>query len=250
MGARKEALELLVLRKGWASTREAARELVLRGEVYVNGIPRTDPSVRTEFDRVSRVAPGEGPCYVGRGGDKLAGALAFFSPTVQGLRLADLGASTGGFTDCLLQSGAASVLSVDVGKGLLDVRLRSDPRVTLLESVNVRHPGSWIPSEGVDGVVADLSFISLRQILPQIPLLLSRGGWLMALVKPQFEAAPEEIARGGIVVRETVRRRILRDIVRWIGESGGQVRGVMPSTVRGRKGNQEYFCYARWKDRL
>ena len=250
MGRKKEALELLVLRKGWATTREMARELVLRGEICVNGIPRTDPSVRTEFDRVSRVVAGEGPCYVGRGGDKLAGAIAFFSPPVQGVRLADLGASTGGFTDCLLQSGAASVLSVDVGKGLLDSRLRSDPRVTLLESVNVRHPGSWIPSEGVDGVVADLSFISLRQILPQISLLLSRGGWLMALVKPQFEAAPEEIARGGIVVRESVRRRILRDIVHWIGENGGCVRGVMPSTVRGRKGNQEYFCYARWKGRL
>ena len=216
----------------------------------MNGIPRTDPSVRTEFDRVSRVAAGEGPCYVGRGGDKLSGALAFFSPPVQGGRLADLGASTGGFTDCLLQSGAASVLSVDVGKGLLDSRLRSDPRVTLLESVNVRHPGSWIPSEGVDGVVADLSFISLRQVLPQIPLLLSRGGWMMALVKPQFEAAPEEIARGGIVVSESVRRRILREMVLWIGESGGRIRGVMPSTVRGRKGNQEYFCYACWKDRL
>ena len=248
MASRKESLERLVLRKGWATTREGARGLILRGEICVNGIPREDPSVRTEFDRVTRADSGELPRFVGRGGDKLAGAISFFSPPIRGARLADLGASTGGFTDCLLQSGASSVLSVDVGKGLLDARLRADSRVRLLESVNVRHPGPWIPAEGVDGVVADLSFISLRQVLPQIRLLVSRGGWTIVLVKPQFEAAPEEVERGGIVTMEPVRRRVLRSVAGWIGSLGGTVRGVMPSMVRGRKGNQEYFCYAYWKD--
>ncbi len=248
MAGKKELLEHLVLRKGWAATREDARGMIARGEICVNGIPREDPSVRTEFDRISRRVPENGPRFVGRGGEKLWGALSFFSPPVRDACLADLGASTGGFTDCLLQSGAASVLSVDVGKGLLDARLRSDSRVRLLESVNVRHPGSWIPEEGVDGVVADLSFISLRQVLPQIRLLISRGGWMITLVKPQFEASPDEIDKGGIVTLEAVRRRILRDMVGWVGSLGGKVQGIAPSTLRGRKGNQEYFCYARWKD--
>ncbi len=250
MSARKEPLDALVFRKGWARSREEARELIARGGVRVNGLPRTDPSVRTEFDRITRDEPSGAPRFVGRGGDKLFGAIAFFSPQVVGARMADLGASTGGFTDCLLQSGAASVLAVDVGKGLLDSGLRSDPRVTLLESVNVRHPGSWIPASGVDGVVADLSFISLRQVLPQVRLLLQSGGWFLGLVKPQFEAHPEEVGRGGIVTNETVKRRVVGEVSSEIVRLGGEIRGVMPSPVRGKKGNQEYFCYARWKGHL
>jgi len=250
VSSKKEPLDALVFRKGWALSREEARELIAQGVIRVNGLPRTDPSVRTEFDRITRDDTFGAPRFVGRGGGKLAGAIAFFSPPVSGASMADLGASTGGFTDCLLQAGASSVLAVDVGKGLLDSGLRADPRVRLLESVNVRHPGSWIPTSGVDGVVADLSFISLRQVLPQVRLLLRLGGWFLALVKPQFEALPEEVGRGGIVTSESVKRRVVREVAAEVVRLGGEIRGVMPSLVRGKKGNQEYFCYARWKGGL
>lgn len=182
------------------------------------------------------------------GGLKLEGALDFFSIILDGKRVVDLGAATGGFTDCLLRRGALSVTAVDVGRGLIDFRLRTDPRVVVVEEANVRFPGPWMPRDPVDGVVADLSFISLRQILPQVDFLLRGGGWFLGLVKPQFEASPEYVEKGGIVrdprVRRLVLRRFLEDLVR----HEGIPRGIAPSIVKGRKrGNQEYFCFAWWK---
>ncbi len=246
----KERLDVIVLRKGWAESREDAIRLIESGKICVNALTRTDPAVRAEYDRVSS-AVGMGKVrFVGRGGLKLEGALKFFSLNVTSERLLDLGASTGGFTDCLLKHGAASVVSVDVGKGLMDGRLRADPRVTLIESANVRYPGDWIPKDGVDGVVADLSFISLRHVLPQVPLILRNGGWFLGLVKPQFEAPPRLVGKGGVVRDSGVIGQVLRRFLADLVLHGGHPFGIAPSDVRGRKGNLEYFCLARWKGRM
>ncbi len=246
----KERLDTIVLRKGWASSREEAAFLIGDGRVRVNALVRTDPEARAEFDRVECDSRETGSRYAGRGGLKLEGALDFFSIIPDGKRLVDMGASTGGFTDCLLRRGARSVTAVDVGRGLIDLRLRNDPRVVLVEGANVRFPGPWMPAGPVDGVVADLSFISLRQVLPQVSYLLRGGGWFLALVKPQFEAPPECVEKGGIVRDPRAIRLVLRGFVKDLVREKGSPRGIVPSGIRGRKrGNQEYFCFARWKGR-
>ena len=175
----KERLDTIVVRKGWASTREEAAHLIGSGRIRVNAIVRTDPTIRSEYDRVECEREEKKSRFVGRGGLKLEGALDFFLLSPVGQRIVDLGAATGGFTDCLLRRGAISVHAVDVGRGLIDSSLRTDPRVVVVESANVRFSGSWMPSDPVDGVVADLSFISLRQILPQVANLL-RGGRMVS----------------------------------------------------------------------
>lgn len=243
----KERLDSIVVRKGWADSRERASDLIKVGSVMVNALIRVDPSVRTEFDRVTRVESNETGQYVSRGGKKLKWAIDFFGLSVNGLRIVDLGASTGGFTDCLLREGAAAVCAVDVGKGLLDWRLRQDPRVTVVECANARYVGGWMPQDRVHGVVADLSFISLRQILPSVTCLLRDGGWFLPLVKPQFETAPRHIERGGILRDDSVRRTVLRDFLCALAGYDFEVRGLAPSALRGRKGNQEYFFLTVWK---
>ena len=244
----KERLDAIVLRKGWASSREEAVHMIGEGRVRVNALVRTDPTIRAEYDRVECEPVAKGGRFVGRGGLKLEGALDFFSLSPAGQKIVDLGAATGGFTDCLLRRGALSVHAVDVGRGLIDSRLRADPRVAVVESANVRFQGAWMPADPVDGVVADLSFISLRQILPQVATLLRGGGWFLALVKPQFEAPPEQVEKGGVVRDPEVRKGLLRRFVADLSREGGAPRGLCPSGVRGRKkGNQEYFCLAWWK---
>lgn len=244
---RKERLDAIVLRKGWAVSRDEAADFVRNGRVRVNSLVRTDPSVRAEYDHVSLADSQKIPSYASRGGDKLSGALDFFGLSVSGLRMVDLGASTGGFTDCLLKAGALSVQAVDVGKGLLDDRLRKDVRVTLVESANVRYPGDWMPDGGADGVVVDLSFISLRHVLGSVRHLLREGGFCLSLVKPQFEARPEEIERGGVVRSIRTQKEILRRVLNDFDQSGCELRGMVPSSLRGRKGNQEYFFLTKWK---
>ena len=245
----KERLDSLVMRKGWAESKEEAARLILEGKIRVNFLVRTDPAMRAEFDKVSRDTSIQKSRFASRGGLKLEGALDFFSLEVTGAKLVDLGASTGGFTDCLLQRGARSIIAVDVGRGLLEDRLRKDPRVCLIESANVRYPGDWMPVDPVDGVVVDLSFIALRHVLPQVAALVREGGWLLALVKPQFEAPSEWVARGGVVRDPAYRQQVLRRFLQDLLQNGGYPLGIVPSDLRGRKGNQEYFCFARWKGR-
>jgi 23S rRNA (cytidine1920-2'-O)/16S rRNA (cytidine1409-2'-O)-methyltransferase len=243
----KERLDTIVVRKGWSRSREESAELIRKGVIRVNALVRTDPSMRAEFDQVTGPDQEKTGRYVSRGGWKLKGALEFFNLSVRGRRIVDLGASTGGFTDCLLQEGVAAVWAVDVGKGLLDMTLRNDSRVTVVESANVRYAGEWMPDEEVDGVVVDLSFISLRQIFSSVEHLLRKGGWCLSLVKPQFEASPEQIDRGGIVRSAVARKEILRSLIRDFSGFGTEVKGVVPSSLRGRKGNQEYFVLTHWK---
>jgi len=233
------------------TSREQAREAVAAGRVLVGG---------AVADKVSRmVAPGEpvelagpGPRFVGRGGEKLAAALQRFEIPVAGAAAVDVGASTGGFTDCLLQAGAARVVAVDVGHGQLDQRLRADPRVLVLERTNVRHltlagvearggPG-WVPA-GV--VVADVSFISLSTVASVLVTLAEPAGHLVVLVKPQFEAGRADAARGRGVIREPgLWRAALDRAARALDAAGTAIMDAMPSPLTGPAGNREFFLWA------
>lgn len=189
---------------------------------------------------------GPPPRFVGRGGEKLEGALARFAIDVAGRRAADLGASTGGFTDCLLQRGAAEVVAVDVGYGQLHERLRADPRVVVRERTNVRGlvPGDLGPSAEV--LVADLSFISLRTVLPSVLPLAAPGADVVLLVKPQFEAGRHEAARGkGVITDPAIWRRVLEDVAAALEAGAAAIMGVMASPLTGADGNVEFLLYAR-----
>jgi 23S rRNA (cytidine1920-2'-O)/16S rRNA (cytidine1409-2'-O)-methyltransferase len=186
---------------------------------------------------------------VGRGGEKLDAALDRFDVPVSGRRALDAGASTGGFTDCLLQRGAAHVIAVDVGYGQLHERLRADPRVEVRERTNVRTLDRDDVAGGVDLVVADLSFISLRTVLPVLVPLVDPGGDLVLLVKPQFEAGRREASRGAGVVRDAdVWRRVLEEVVRAASESGADRMALMASPLTGADGNVEFLLHARRRD--
>jgi 23S rRNA (cytidine1920-2'-O)/16S rRNA (cytidine1409-2'-O)-methyltransferase len=226
------------VRRGLAPSRERAREEVENGHVLVGGSVATKPARLVDPGEPIEVT-GPGPRFVGRGGEKLDAALDRFAVDVAGRRCLDAGASTGGFTDCLLQRGAAQVLAVDVGYGQLHERLRSDPRVRNLERTNIRD----LPPEPVDLVVADLSFISLRTVLPD---LLAFAGDLVLLVKPQFEAGRQEASKGKGVIRDAdVWRRVLGEIRSAASDAGAAMIGAMPSPIRGQSGNVEFLVRCR-----
>ena len=228
-----------------AASRQQAQALVARGAVLVGG---------AVADKVARlVSPSDpivvlpGVRFVSRGGEKLDAALARFGVTVAGRRCLDAGASTGGFTDCLLQRGAAAVVAVDVGHGQLAPRLRADPRVTVLERTNVRCLRARAVGGPFDVVVADLSFISLVAVVPVLVReLAGPGGDVVVLVKPQFEAGRVEAARGRGVIRDpAVHRRVLGEVASAVAGAGAAIMGAMPSPLRGPAGNVEYFLHAR-----
>jgi 23S rRNA (cytidine1920-2'-O)/16S rRNA (cytidine1409-2'-O)-methyltransferase len=237
-------LDSLVLKKGWADSRESALILIESGRVSVKGVVKKKPSDQARFDDLSLLPEKSLPApFVGRGGEKLQGALNFFGISPEGCSYVDLGASTGGFTDCLIRKGASRVLAVDVGRGQLASSLLSDNRVSSIDGVNVRHLGSWVPSWPVDGVVADLSFISLRKILPTVEYLLRSGGIFLPLFKPQFEAASRFVGPGGVVRDPILQRSLIASFFLFAEESGWQVKGCFPSLIQGRKGNQEYLLF-------
>ena len=188
--------------------------------------------------------------YVGRGGVKLAHALDRFAVAVDGKLALDVGASTGGFTDCLLQRGARRVVALDVGHGQMDYRLRRDPRVFVMEKVNARYPFSLAEygsadDPKVDLATVDVSFISLTKVLPQVALHVKPGCPLIALVKPQFEAGREDVGRGGIVKDPRVHARVLGRMVLWAVDQGFRLRGLVPSPILGDAGNLEFFLLLR-----
>ena len=224
-----------------AESREQAQRLILAGEVWVEG---------QRWDKASKLCAASaaievrgGDRYVSRGGHKLEGALTGFQLEVKGWRCLDLGASTGGFTDCLLQHGAREVVAVDVGHGQLHWRLRQDPRVIVYEGINARDL-SFLADEKAapfDLVVVDVSFISLRKVLPPAFDLLSSGGRVCALIKPQFEAGRTEVGKGGIVRETAVRERVVRELVEWAKEFPVTTVGTIPSPLPGRDGNEEFL---------
>lgn len=235
----KKRIDLLLVERGLVETRQRAQALILAGDVQVNGSVVVKAGTPVPEDAVINVrAPLR---YVSRGGIKLEGALDAFGIDVAGQVCADLGASTGGFTDCLLQRGAARVYAIDVGYGQLAWRLQSDARVVVMDRVNVRHLES-VP-EPVGTVTIDTSFISLSLILPAAFRLIQPQGQAIALVKPQFEAGREQVGKGGIVRDPIVHRSVLERITSFAQSEGWQIRGLTRSVIQGAEGNTEFFIY-------
>jgi 23S rRNA (cytidine1920-2'-O)/16S rRNA (cytidine1409-2'-O)-methyltransferase len=240
---KRQRLDQVVVGRGLAPSRERARALILAGQVAVDGRTVTKAGTAVDVDApVALVAP-DHP-YVGRGGLKLAHALDTFRIPVAGRETLDIGASTGGFTDVLLQRGAARVVALDVGHGQLDWRLRNDPRVVVIERLNARTltPGD-LPGP-VDIVTIDVSFISLRQIFPVIPSLLRPSADVVALVKPQFEAGRSEV-RSGVVRDPTLHARVLEEVAAAAAEVGLTRVAATPSPITGQKGNVEFLLHLR-----
>jgi 23S rRNA (cytidine1920-2'-O)/16S rRNA (cytidine1409-2'-O)-methyltransferase len=234
-------LDVEMVERRLAESREQAQRLILAGEVWVGGHRWDKASKLCAADAEIEVRGGDR--YVSRGGHKLEGALTGFHLDVTGWRCLDLGASTGGFTDCLLQHGAREVVAVDVGHGQLHWRLRQDKRVVVYEGVNARDLSSLDDEhrKDFDLVVVDVSFISLRKVLPPAFDLLSSGGRVCALIKPQFEAGRAEVGKGGIVRDEGVRTRVVCDLEKWALEYPVTSKGTIPSPLPGRDGNEEFL---------
>ncbi|HSB88452.1 MAG TPA: TlyA family RNA methyltransferase [Anaerolineales bacterium] len=233
-------LDAALLELGLAESRASAQRLILAGEVRVDGEPAAKASQLVAADaRLEVLRP---PPYVSRGGDKLAAALAGFGLDVTGKVCADVGASTGGFTDCLLQRGAARVFAIDVGHGILHWKLRQDPRVTVMERTNVRYLGDL--ETPIQVATIDVAFISLRLVLPVVSGWLVPSGDVVALVKPQFEAGRRLVGKGGVVRDPTVHRQVLEAIAAEMKEADLGVQGVIRSPLRGPKGNLEFLMWA------
>ena len=233
------------MRRGLAPSRQQAQADIAAGRITVGGAPAAK-AARLVAPGEPIVVLGPAPRFVGRGGEKLDAALARFDVPVTGRRAIDVGASTGGFTDCLLQRGAEHVVALDVGYGQLHERLRADPRVDVRERTNIRAvaPGDLGPA--ADLMVADLSFISLRTALPSMLALAAPGADVVALVKPQFEAGREEAARGrGVITDPEIWRRVLEEVAAALRERGAAIMGAMASPIRGADGNVEFLLHAR-----
>jgi 23S rRNA (cytidine1920-2'-O)/16S rRNA (cytidine1409-2'-O)-methyltransferase len=235
-------LDLELVSRGLVESREQAQRLILAGEVWVEG-QRWDKASKPCAATATIEVRG-GDRYVSRGGHKMQGALEGFHLDVTDWRCLDLGASTGGFTDCLLQHGARQVVALDVGRGQLHWRLRNDPRVIVHEGVNARdfrpYADEHFPGP-FDLIVVDVSFISLRKVLPSAFHLLSSGGRVCALIKPQFEAGRAEVGNGGIVRDARVRTRVVDELRQWAADYPVATVGVIPSPLPGRDGNEEFL---------
>ena len=238
--AAKRRLDAILVERGLVESRSRAQALVMAGRVHVDGAPVTKAGTPTAEDAaIEVVAP---PRFVSRGGEKLETALAAFGAEVAGERCLDVGASTGGFTDCLLQHGAAEVVALDVGREQLHERLRADPRVTVLDRTNARSLDCASLPFRPGLVTADVSFISLRLVLPAVLACAAEPWRALVLVKPQFEAGRGDVRRG--VVRDPeVRRRVVQDFADFATASGWAVLGVCDSCVPGPAGNREYVVY-------
>jgi 23S rRNA (cytidine1920-2'-O)/16S rRNA (cytidine1409-2'-O)-methyltransferase len=250
----KARLDLLLVERGLAESRAKAQALIMAGQVRVDGQVTLKPA--TAVSAASMLTVETGPPFVSRGGEKLDAALRTFGIEVSGLICADVGASTGGFTDCLLQHGAARVYAIDVGKGLLHWKLRNDPRVIVMEETNARYVES-LP-EPIHLVTVDASFISLKILLPVVkawlaPLRLppfsgkmggEKEGGLVALIKPQFEAGRKDVSRGqGVIRSPQVHRQVLSDVLTFAARQGLNVKGLMRSPILGPKGNVEFLVW-------
>lgn len=236
----RDRIDRLLVASGLAESRERARALVLAGLVLADEQRIDKPGTMVAVTSALRVKGAPHP-YVGRGGVKLAAALDAFAVDPAGLVWLDVGASTGGFTDCLLQRGASRVVAVDVGHNQIDYRLRTDPRVEVREGVNARYLEPADFDVRFDGAVIDVSFISLDLILPAVAPLLVAGGRIIALVKPQFEVGRADVGKGGIVRDEAKRRGALERIERVAGALGLTRLGVIESPIAGADGNREFL---------
>jgi 23S rRNA (cytidine1920-2'-O)/16S rRNA (cytidine1409-2'-O)-methyltransferase len=240
-------LDVEMARRGLAESRESARRLVMAGRVRVNSRPADKPDLRVGADTPIEVIASE-PEYASRGAYKLIGALDHFGVSVDGKHALDVGASTGGFTDVLLARGATSVITLDVGYGQLASRLRNDPRVIVRDRTNVRHVTAGDLPYQPDLVTIDVSFISLRIVLPAVLALVDAGAEIIALIKPQFEVGKGKVGKGGIVRDENLRRQTVEAILEVARGLGLEVAGAIESPIEGAEGNREYLALLRVKD--
>ncbi len=244
---KRERLDRMVLERGITTSRERARALIMEGRILVNGIPVTKPG--TLIEPLSEIIlKGEDIPYVSRGGLKLHSAMEYFNIDVKDLIVMDVGSSTGGFTDCLLQHGARKVYCIDVGYGQLAWKLRNDSRVVLFERTNIRYLKRETIPEVIDLITIDVSFISLKKVIPHVREFLRENGEILALIKPQFEVGKGEVGKGGIVRDGEKRESAVESIRDFVMENGFKVIGIFESSLKGQKGNIEYFIYMRRVD--
>jgi 23S rRNA (cytidine1920-2'-O)/16S rRNA (cytidine1409-2'-O)-methyltransferase len=244
VGSSRQRLDLLLTERGLASSRERARALIMAGSVRVDGRLVDKPGAPVPAGSAITVLAADLP-YVSRGGVKLEGALSGFGLSVAGLTCLDVGASTGGFTDCLLQHGAARITAVDVGYGQMAWRLRQDSRVHVVERTNIRYMPADLLTEAVDLITIDTSFISLRIVVPAVLKFLKPTGCILPLVKPQFEVGKGEVGKGGVVRDPALHTRVCDEVRGWLEGKGWQVEGVVESPITGPEGNVEFLIYAR-----
>lgn len=237
----KDRLDRVLVLRGLAQSRDVAVRMILAGEVRLDGALSDKPAKLVPLDSAIDLVA-QGTRFVSRGGEKLTGALDACAINPQGAVCLDVGCSTGGFTDCLLQRGAARVYAVDVGYGQFDWRLRQDPRVILHERTNIRYVDRSLIPEPVSLVVIDVSFISLTMVLPPIMQFLQSGSIVIALVKPQFEVGKGQVGRGGIVRDEAQRQAVLQRILACAEGLGLTQKATLDSPIRGKKGNLEFLC--------
>ncbi|HUA18274.1 MAG TPA: TlyA family RNA methyltransferase [Bryobacteraceae bacterium] len=237
----RQRLDVLLVQRGLAESREKAQALILAGKVLVNGQKADKAGAAIAADAQIELLAQQR--YVGRGGLKLEAALDHFAIQVAGQTCLDIGSSTGGFTDCLLQRGAARVYCIDVGTGQLDWRLRNDPRVVVKEQVNARYLTREEVPQPIDLAVCDVSFISITMILPALPALLAPSGEMVILVKPQFELERHQVGKGGIIRDPALHREACRRVEEAVARLGFRSQ-VIPCPVLGAEGNQEFLLYA------
>jgi len=240
---RKERLDNLLMERGLASSRQKAKGLIMAGSVWVGG--RKVTKAGREFPIDVEVEVKESPLqkYVSRGGLKLETAIKEFELSVQGKVCLDVGASKGGFTDCLLKNGARRVYALDVGYGQLDWKLRNDPRVVNIEKTNIRYFSGKEIKSPIDLATIDVSFISLDKVLPKVKELVGKKGEIVSLIKPQFEAGREKVQRGGVVKDSKVHQEVIDKIKLLARDLGLEVKGLITSPIKGPAGNIEYFIY-------
>jgi 23S rRNA (cytidine1920-2'-O)/16S rRNA (cytidine1409-2'-O)-methyltransferase len=243
----RRRLDTELVRRGLAESRQRALDVIEAGQVRVRGVPSLSAARRVGGDEAITVT-GDGPRFVSRGGEKLAAALEHFGIDVEGRNALDAGASTGGFTDCLLQAGAAHVVAVDVGRGQLAWPLRNDPRLTVLERTNVRHLEPDAIGGPADLCTADLSFISLSVCAPALARCTTPDANLVLLVKPQFEAGRGQVGKGGVVRDADVHRAVLRRVRDDLAATHVRAIAATPSPLRGADGNLEFFFHCRTND--
>ena len=238
----KQRIDKLLVERGLAETRQKAQALIMAGQVLANERKVEQPGAMVSAEAAVRLL-GEPLRYASRGGLKLEGALDTFGIRIEGKVCLDIGASTGGFTDCLLQRGAVRVYAVDVGAGQLDWRLRNDARVVLREKLNARYLSSEDIGEAVDFVCVDVSFISATLIVPRLPAVMKPGGEAVVLVKPQFEAGRGQVGKGGIVRDPELQGQAVEKVRAAARAAGLRPAGVVPSPIAGMEGNQEFLLY-------
>ncbi len=245
----KERLDILVVQKGLAKSRERARAMIMSGKVLVNNILKDKAGSKTDKDAIITIK-GEDIPFVSRGGLKLDHAVKTIPVDVNSLTCMDIGASTGGFTDCLLKHGAKKVYAVDVGYGQLAWSLRQDQRVVVIERTNIRYMDFDIIGEKVDLITVDTSFISLKLVVPAAEKFMKKGSLILALIKPQFEAGRNRIGKGGVVRDPMIRQEIVNEIKFFFKTKGYDTGRIIPSPVAGPKGNIEFIISLRYQGNI